>query len=354
MRVRSSCVFPLVAVLCVGGPAMAQTFHFTVTADPRDYHAAFGNVLQGINDHAGGPGAFHASVGDIDHTIPENRVEIDTAFGASAIWYPIIGNHEKESPADMTWLRNEYDNGNGSSIRTPLKNVTNQDGPNTCKQTTYSWDYGNAHFVALNQYWDGTSDTGTDGDIIPALYNWLAADLAANTKPFTFVFGHEPAYPFHRHVGNSLDKYPDNRDAFWALLEAEGVQAFFCGHTHYYSKYQNPGGSVWQFDAGNAGNEPEPNEGQTFFDVVVGNDQAVIDVYRDGGTGTFSLYESVTVVPEPSSLSFLAAMAVPMLRRRRRPASSYRVTSGGEESPRGLSRETGNRWLSLFFRREGR
>ena len=73
----------------------------------------------------------------------------------------------------MNWLRNEYNNGN--AVRTPLKNYTNQDRPTGSVETTYSWDHGNAYFIALNQYWDGGtavgSDAGTDGDVVTELYN---------------------------------------------------------------------------------------------------------------------------------------------------------------------------------------
>ena len=279
-------------------------FSFTVTADMREVHAAFGDVCQAINANHGGPGVFHVTVGDMDPTAP-NRAVVDTYFGSSAIWYPIIGNHELPGQGNesyygenMDWLRAEYHNGNG--VRTPLKDYTNQDGPASSLETTYSWDYGDAHFVVLNIYWDGSSDTATDGDVVPALYDWLAADLAANTKPFVFVFGHEPAFPYHRHVGDSLDQYPANRDAFWSLLEAEGVQVFFCSHTHLFSKHQGDQdhiGEVWQLDVGNAGNDSTtdpPYEGQTYFHVAVEQDHVIVNVYRDEGTGTFTWADSVT------------------------------------------------------------
>jgi hypothetical protein len=297
----------LIFVMAVAGLPMAcgpttppaDSFHFTITADMRGYHIEFGNLLQAI-DGGPGPGIFHVSIGDIDNAIPENRAQIDDEFGTTAIWYPITGNHEAETVSDMDWLRTEYNTGNNG--RTPLKLNTNQDGPTGSVETTYSWDYGNAHFIALNQYWDGGtmlgSDNATDGDIAPALYSWLAADLTANTKQFVFVFGHEPAFPYTRHVGNSLDQYPNNRDAFWSLLEGENVQAYFCGHTHYYSKHQGDEshvGDVWQLDVGNAGNDP--GDGLTYFDVVVGSNQVSVNVYRDGGTGIFSLFESVILSP---------------------------------------------------------
>jgi len=274
--------------------SVTEDFHFTVTADPRDEVARWNRVMAAIVSNVGDEGAFHISPGDIDPLQPI-RDGIDTNLGSSAIWYPGVGNHEKETGADMTWIRNEYNNGNG--VRTPLKDFTNQDGPSSSKETTYSWDHGNAHFIMLNQYWDGTSDIGTDGDIVQALYDWLAADLDANTQPVVFVFGHEPAFPFHRHVGDSLDKYPARRDAFWNLLETKGVYAFFCGHTHVYSKYQNSVDGVWQVDVGNAGNDSSSApDTQTFANVIVTATSVQYDIWKSTTMGgpTFTLSDTWT------------------------------------------------------------
>ncbi len=309
----------VVILLCIFGEALgADPWHFTVTADPRGQHDLFGNTLEAINTLAGGPGPFHITAGDIDETIPENRAAIDAKFGASAVWYPVIGNHEEETTADMTWLRSEYDNGNG--VRTALKTYTHQNGPTGCVETTYSWDYGNAHFVVLNEYWDGGtapgSDVATDGDVVPALRTWLADDLSTNTQPYTFVLGHEPAFPYNRHVGDSLDAYEDNRDAFWSVLEQYDVHAYICGHTHVYSTHKgdkNHVGDVWQIDAGAAGN----GDNETFLDVVMNDVEVSYDVY-DNADGAWTLRETWSEpIPEPTGLMLLAAGAVMLIRRRR-------------------------------------
>jgi len=315
----------IATVLILGGlllglaqQALAVDFHFTVTADPRGNHTAFADTLGAINTKVAGPGGFHVTVGDIDETIPENRAQIDAKFGTSSVWYPGIGNHEAETPDDMTWMRAEYNTGNGGA-RTPLKNSTNQNGPAGSVETTYSWNYGGAHFVMLNEYWNGLtgagSDVARDGDVVPALRTWLANDLAANRGKATFVFGHEPAFPANNHVGDSLDLYPANRDAFWSLLEAENVLAYIVGHTHTYSKHlgdKNGIGDVWQVDAGNAGN----GSPQTFLDVRVTDTLAYYSVYNN--SGGWHLNDSWTQpVPEPATLGLLAVGGLLALRRRR-------------------------------------
>ena len=328
MDKRMGFLAALAAGAIVSAAQAGEPWHFTVTADMRGEHGRFETLCNDINTRLGGPGAFHVSVGDVDETVAENRAVIDAKFGAAAVWYPIIGNHEEETGADMQWLRNEYDSGNG--VRTPLNVLTNDDGPAGTRRVMYTWDCGDAHFVATNQYWNGgpTEGAGTDisrddtarsGDVVGPLRDWLSADLASNTRPFVFVFGHEPAYPqpWQRHSGDSLDAYPANRDAFWQVLEDHGVQVFLCGHTHQYAR-SRPGTVTEHLDAGNAGNWPDAGEGLTYFDVVVSDTQAVINVYRDGGTGVFALADSVTVTPEPAAAALLVAGAcLPLLRRRK-------------------------------------
>jgi len=275
------------------------SFRFTVTGDVRQYDALFGEVLGAVRKQFGSVGVFGVSVGDDDP--PEKvRARIDARIGPGAMWYHGTGNHEAGKAACMRWLRKEYTTGQDG--RPAIRAHTNQDGPAGCAETTYSWNYGNAHFVMLNEYWDGSIGPGSDsqksGDVVPALLEWLARDLEKNTLPVVFVFGHEPAYPQGpRHTGDSLNANAKHRDAFWELLEKKGVQAYFCGHTHYFSRYRSEGGRVWQVDVGNSGNQPKGllvPEGLTFMNVLVTPTEVRYEVWRDSGTKTFSLAQTWT------------------------------------------------------------
>jgi hypothetical protein len=109
--------------------------------------------------------------------------------------------------------------------------------------TVFSFDRDDCHFVITNPYWGYRGAGYTDAQL-----EWIEQDLKASTRTFKFVFGHEPAFPLDRHVGNSLDADPGRRDRFWQILRDNGAQAFFCGHTHNLSHMSKNG--VYQIDNG--------------------------------------------------------------------------------------------------------
>jgi len=289
-----------------GLESSGNQFWFAVSADMRQFSGPgeydtqqyFRGACQAIA--ALGAGAFMVSPGDID---PPADAEwtIKQSLGQDFIWYPVVGNHESETPEDMAWLRSyDYDI-NGA---TP-PNIVGF-GPAGCQETTYSFDYGNSHFVVLNQYYDGTNDTGTNGDVVDALYTWLAEDLAATTKEHIFVFGHEPAYPQPdadngrlRHLTDSLNQHPINRDRFWDLLKDEGVIAYFCGHTHNYSAVEI--GGVWQLDVGHARGKGDTGARSTFVLIHVEDDLVRFESYRDDANGGPYVLDQRDILSQPAA-----------------------------------------------------
>jgi hypothetical protein len=195
--------------------------------------------------------------------------------------YPVIGNHELHRPEDMAYLR-EYNRG-GNALPGIVRT-----GPPGAEETCYSFDYQDAHFAVINQYYDGSSDAGTDGDVVPALYEWLAEDLAATDKPYIFVAGHLDNGRV-RHRGDSLDKYQQNNHRFWSLLRAHDVVAYFCGHTHNASAAKING--VWQIECGHARGRGDEGAKSTFVKVYVERDGVRCAFYRHSGRRDELAYE---------------------------------------------------------------
>jgi hypothetical protein len=245
-----------------------------------------------------GKGAFMISPGDID---PPGRAHqaITEVLGEDYLWYPVVGNHEAETEEDMAYLR-EYNKGGDE-----LPCIVNK-GPEGCTETMYSFDYAETHFVILNEYFDGTSDVGTDGNIVDATYDWLVKDLDVHRKKYTFVFGHEPAFPTPdmdsgrvRHRDDSLNKYLQNRDRFWELLRDRSAVAYVCGHSHNASITTIDG--VAQIDAGHCKGLGDTGAPSTFVKISVQDKGCYYEFYRDDGQGgSYKLRYSGSLTEEPS------------------------------------------------------
>lgn len=287
----------LAKVALIGAALLAPTnisladFEFAVSADQRQYAGSgtydsssyFRGAMEALDQL--GAGEFMISPGDID-PVADQRWTIDQVLGTAYIWYPVVGNHELPGDGyennlgdNMAYLR-AYDYG------------TVNPGPSGCRETTYSFDHENVHFIALNEYCDTAGDSATNGDIRDHLYNWLVADIQATSQEHILVFGHEPAYPLPdmdndrlRHQYDSLNQYPANRDRFWNLLRDEGVLAYIHGHTHNTSALKID--DVWQVDVGHARGAGDTGAASTYAKVRVGGSVTAVDFYRDEHDGTY-------------------------------------------------------------------
>ncbi len=86
----------------------------------------------------------------------------------------------------------------------------------------YSFDYKRMHFIVLDASRWESSDSLPAGQL-----DWLAQDLAANTKAkYTFVIFHKPFWTASVAEGK--------HDTLHSLFRKYGVDAVFNGHNHYY------------------------------------------------------------------------------------------------------------------------
>ena len=115
-------------------------------------------------------------------------------------------------------------------------------------------------------------------------------DLAFQDRGIVLVVGHEPAFPQPdadtgrmRHEFDSLNHFPANRDRFWDLMNAYGVAAYFCGHTHNYSAVQVEG--VWQLDSGHTHGVADPGAPSDFIVIEISSSEVAYQPYRDDRNG---------------------------------------------------------------------
>jgi len=93
----------------------------------------------------------------------------------------------------------------------------------TTNRFYYSFDYGPAHFIILDQY-TSYSQGSTQ-------YEWLVNDLLATNKKWKFMFLHEPGWSAG---GHSNSKKVQN--IIQPLCKQYDIQFVFSGHNHYYSR----------------------------------------------------------------------------------------------------------------------
>lgn len=273
-------------------PALAQTnttdtnaFSFAVTCDMREFVGPapagkqyFDGACEALRQV--GPGAFMIVPGDCD-PIPPVRATLDRHLGSNYVWYPVAGNHEAETKQDMAWLRRWASNGIPNMVRS---------GPAGAEATMYAFDYGNSHFVVLNNYFNGKSDTGASGDVATVALDWLAQDLAATKQPLLWVIGHAPikSQPDMdsgrvRHAFGDLLAHPQHGERLVSLLKQHHIRAYLCGHTHNASAVKFQG--VWQLDAGHARGAGDTGAPSTFLKIRVAGTQAWLDIFRADKNG---------------------------------------------------------------------
>ena len=281
-----------------------REFSFVVTTDlhihlkqPKERPVAFSWACGKISEI--GSGAFMITTGDVWDARRAREI-VNQHLGNDYPWYLVIGGHDLEYPPTLEFARTY--NAHGKT----LPNIVNP-GPPSAPETTYSFDYGNCHFVVLNQFFDGKSDSGQqDGYPSRALMDWLAKDLDQNKKQHVFVFIHEPAFrhpdmDFHNEqAGGGYMAYRERgpRDRFWQMLRDYHVLGLIHGHHHVYNRARIRG--IWDIEAGHCHSMPkgtnkdDQRKRGTFLIFHVNGDEVTYDCYRDEFDGkSFKLYEQV-------------------------------------------------------------
>jgi 3',5'-cyclic AMP phosphodiesterase CpdA len=104
----------------------------------------------------------------------------------------------------------------------------------------YSFDWGNAHFVAL--------DSNRDYQPGSAMLQWLESDLAASAAKWKFVFFHHALHTSGPHRNDST--LPALRSALAPIFEQYDVDIVFNGHDHMYERSKPVNGVVYIVSGG--------------------------------------------------------------------------------------------------------
>ncbi|HVO84150.1 MAG TPA: metallophosphoesterase [Syntrophobacteria bacterium] len=168
---------------------------------------------------------------------------------------------------------------------------------------SYYFDYGNCRFISILSDWE---DHGTRVD-----QKWLNQILGASSGfEHIFVFSHHPI----RDLGGV-------KGAFWKSLVSHHVDAYFCGHSHFYNRSQPGNDKTWQVIVGTAGApsyRPPPNLAGTTISGQYGF--ATVDV--DGPNAKVTFYGDIDGDGHYSDVMDSFFIAVPK-------GGEERVSSGG-------------------------
>ena len=161
-------------------------------------------------------------------------------YTAGIGFYPVRGNHEPSAAAATRFKLNfPQTRGQGANVA----GATGHRSPTTptgLGGLTYAFEYGNATFLAIDQFTheDGTGSSANNAtlDQIP----WITQTLAA--KPagtHAFLFAHKPLIG-QNHVDNLLGANPSSnpteRNALIKSMAANGGRYFLSGHDHMYNR----------------------------------------------------------------------------------------------------------------------
>ena len=146
------------------------------------------------------------------------------ALGRAGIpYYVVRGNHEIKKKADSTAPHADWTAHIGQYMPT--------NGPVGEAGMTYSLPVANALFVGLDTY-GGTNDVEY---LHLVNQDWLDTQLAANTRPHLFVFGHEPAFQLNDGIACLSEHLPE-RNRFWDSIGNANARAYLTGHSHVYGR----------------------------------------------------------------------------------------------------------------------
>ena len=119
--------------------------------------------------------------------------------------FPSLGNHEMNSPLYYEYMSLPDENG----------------------ESYYSFDYGNAHFIALN-----SNEREAPFEIDSEQTKWLIKDLKENADAeWKIVFFHHPLFRCHPTRGIEPQRW-----VWQEVFEDYGVDLVVNGHDHYYQR----------------------------------------------------------------------------------------------------------------------
>ncbi len=188
------------------------------------------------------------------------------ADNRNAFYFNVVGNHDATAP-NRRLPNGDYvplEPPNCSECYWARMYVLPENGPDApdgeapYTENTYSFDWGDVHFVVINDDYGyyRKNKHRKPASLTPAQWRWLINDLEANKGKWIIVSYHEPTFsPLGREDFDSTQI-----DSLWRVFDRYGVTAVVNGHEHIYARMEVDSslvkgmkGSITQIISGRAG-----------------------------------------------------------------------------------------------------
>jgi hypothetical protein len=224
----------------IGGLASGTKYHYRVTTSMGEYTGTFrtahGSAETNLKFMAYGDTRTHPDIHNLVAEAMVSTYQTNEAFQTFVLGVgDLVSAGDVEGVWDLEFFDPRYEN-----IQTMLANVPlvscmgnhEQSGALYAKYFPYpfeaggrywSFDYGPARFVMVDQYVDYGAGSSQ--------LEWIENDLSSTDRAWKFVFFHEPGWSAGGHSNEG-----DVQDYIQPLCETYGVDMVFAGHNHYYAR----------------------------------------------------------------------------------------------------------------------
>jgi len=213
---------------------------------------------------------------DYENNVGDCTEALDASYNACARW----------SVDDM--YSSKYDNGITLYANLmPYNFSSDYNGETRTGSLAYSWDYGNMHFVQLQNY--PTYQVTLDHYAAQTIYIRKSMDWLENDLKNALARNKVIVLNMHDYDALKSDSTAEERARFRDLVDKYHVVAIFGGHTHQYGEFNRAGGDPV------FGNAVVYNSGALFLGdylrVAINGDCFQVSVYN-GKTGTPELQKA--------------------------------------------------------------
>lgn len=249
-------VFDVATAPAVGA---TESFTFAVSGDSRNEPSVWADTQKAINTHAVDFQVFSGDAVVLGPLQAEWNAFFEAASGDVSVQDVLARTPFMLANGNHDGLATNY----LAQFALPQDQSAGEGGEG---EEWYSFDYGNAHFVVLNDTTTGATLSGAETD-------WIRADFAAvnrATTPWLFVIHHIP--PYTCATAHSPDL--NIRAAWQPLYDEARVDFVFNGHNHNYERSKPirgfaAGGTEGQIQATGTAGIPVNNSG-TVYVVAAG------------------------------------------------------------------------------------